>query len=219
LINDVSHSRRARYELTKAHRLTATVVIILFVGLTLVLNQPSVKEVDLDAGKALNALPSWLDLPLRAVGWYGSGIVWLIVVAAAALVPRMNRAVVVILAISMMSSWLIEAAVKNSVQRPRPIGVYDVVREAASGFSYPSGHAVRAFLGSYVLSSFRKELALPLFLVAGGVALSRIYLGVHYPTDVIGGALLGTLIGMLFANQVGRYIAAKLTVLAEKFKG
>ena len=92
-----------------------------------------------------------------------------------------------------------ETAVKDLVARPRP-ALPDPVA-SASGASFPSGHAA----GTAVLVVFLLVVGLPLVtpnlclplvglggLVIGAVGLSRVLLGVHYPSDVIGGAVLGT---------------------------
>ena len=86
---------------------------------------------------------------------------------------------------------------KNWVARPRPfVTLADVhlVGAADKSFSFPSGHAAVAFMAAVVLSKYFKRPAL-FFGIAALVALSRVYLGDHYPTDVISGAALGAIIG------------------------
>jgi undecaprenyl-diphosphatase len=57
--------------------------------------------------------------------------------------------------------------------------------------SFPSGHAASAFAFSYAIGRHLPALAVPLRLLAGGVAYSRVHTGVHYPGDVVIGAILG----------------------------
>lgn len=64
-------------------------------------------------------------------------------------------------------------------------------------FSFPSGHATSSFAAAYVLGKKRKRLRLLLYLLAALISFSRVYLGVHYPSDVIVGAVLGVLIGKI----------------------
>src|SRR5207248_6535143 len=61
--------------------------------------------------------------------------------------------------------------------------------------SMPSGHAMMAFAGAVVLAAVVPRLRWPLLVLAAGVAASRVYVGVHYPSDVLAGAVLGAAVG------------------------
>lgn len=86
---------------------------------------------------------------------------------------------------------------KNFFARPRPfMAIPDVclLGLAEKGFSFPSGHATTIFMAAAVLSGFFKKRWL-FFSFAVLVGFSRVYMGVHYPSDIIAGALLGLVIG------------------------
>ncbi len=108
-----------------------------------------------------------------------NGVLWF----GVAILARDRRAVRVVLA-----ALLANTAVKQVVRRPRP-SLPDLPPLAAtvSGLSYPSAHAATSFAaaGALALPSF------PLYAAAGAMALTRPYLGVHYPSDVLAGAALG----------------------------
>jgi membrane-associated phospholipid phosphatase len=76
--------------------------------------------------------------------------------------------------------------------------------EMPSSPSFPSGHAASAFAFSYAVGRHLPELAVPLGMLAGAVAYSRVHLGVHYPGDVVVGAIIGSGIAAMVAAVVDR---------------
>jgi undecaprenyl-diphosphatase len=63
--------------------------------------------------------------------------------------------------------------------------------------SFPSGHAATSFAAATVLTAAVPRLAPVWVLLAAAIAFSRVYVGVHYPLDIVGGAVVGTLIALL----------------------
>jgi undecaprenyl-diphosphatase len=121
----------------------------------------------------------------------------------------------------LVTNAVVIALLKLLVRRPRPFlvlpHVSPLVFEAPGGWSFPSGHAA----GSFSFAMFaalvllrgpeyrrhpmkRTALACFMLVAAGGVAASRVALGVHFPSDILVGALIGATVGTLWAR---RYLA------------
>ncbi len=101
-------------------------------------------------------------------------------------------------------AWVLSDGVgnilKNAIERPRPFLVMEDVRTLVghrSSFSFPSNHAATYTAGAAVLWYFFRYLRIPAMFVVLMVAISRVYIGVHYPSDVIGGAVLGIFIALI----------------------
>jgi undecaprenyl-diphosphatase len=89
--------------------------------------------------------------------------------------------------------------------RPRPIPLHPVVPYGWLYDSFPSGHTTAAFAFAAVLARERPRHAVAAFVFAALVGLSRIYIGVHYPSDVLAGAILGTAVGLGTCALIGRW--------------
>ena len=108
----------------------------------------------------------------------------------------------IILLAGLAVSFYITAFLKILIARPRPyVSLTNVILlgPAEKSYSFPSSHAVSAFIIASILSSHFKKYAL-FYALAAVIAFSRVYMGVHYPSDVIGGAVLGTLTGYLLVR-------------------
>jgi undecaprenyl-diphosphatase len=118
--------------------------------------------------------------------------------AAAALSRRLRLAAA--LASATLLKVALEDAAKKVVQRSRPAEtVPDVIlrgQSAAHGLSFPPGHAMVIFaIATLVAPYFRNRWRILAWALATAVCLSRVYLGAHFPLDVIAGAGLGMFIG------------------------
>jgi undecaprenyl-diphosphatase len=122
---------------------------------------------------------------------------------------RICAAVLIITII--ISDQVSSSIIKDYVARLRPCHVLSDVRllvPCGSGKSFPSSHAVNTFAAAVVLSHYYRKYIWLLFGIAATISFSRIYVGVHYPFDVIGGACFGLLVG---------YFVAFLSAKSEKF--
>jgi membrane-associated phospholipid phosphatase len=97
-----------------------------------------------------------------------------------------------------LATLLLNTAIKYTVRRARPVLEQELpsLTPVLSGRSYPSAHASTSFAGARALAAAGLP-GTPLRAVATAMALSRPYLGVHYPSDVLAGALLGDAVGRL----------------------
>jgi undecaprenyl-diphosphatase len=143
------------------------------------------------------------------------GAVWVTIGAAGALAdpdrrPRWARAAVVApVAVGL------NYAVKVAVGRERPlIDEHPPLGRAPSKLSFPSAHATSSLAGATALRRVEPRARLPLYALAGAICVSRPYLGMHYPSDVLAGAALGLAIGGLFPGVGTRTLEERLRDLA-----
>ena len=102
-----------------------------------------------------------------------------------------------------ISDQLSSSIIKPLVGRLRPCDVLDGVRllvDCGSGFSFPSSHAVNNFAGASLISFFYRKHRWWWLSFAAIVALTRPYVGVHYPSDIMVGSILGWCIGWCIAT-------------------
>jgi undecaprenyl-diphosphatase len=110
-----------------------------------------------------------------------------------------------------LSDWT-AMALKALIDRPRPPLRYPEPKTLVPlphDASFPSGHAATSFAAATMLSFAFPRFAPALYVVAAAVAFSRVYVGVHYPLDVLGGAALGVLVAMGLRALVNRRIQIK----------
>lgn len=101
-----------------------------------------------------------------------------------------------------MNDILLHQVIKPLVGRTRPCHVVEILKHVSNcsgSFSFPSNHAANAFVIASISGLYfkNKSLIMTLFALALIVALSRVYLGQHYPTDILAGAIFGSAVGFL----------------------
>jgi len=101
-----------------------------------------------------------------------------------------------------VSDQLSSFFIKHWVARIRPCNALLDARkliECSGSYSFPSSHAVNNFAAAVFFYRIYPDLKWVLFISAFLVALSRVYVGRHYPSDIVGGAIIGSALGYLFA--------------------
>ena len=128
-----------------------------------------------------------------------AGIIWIVMTIVFLLIPKMRKTGAVMAAALIIDLLLCNVILKNLVARTRPYDVNTGVQLLVSrlhDYSFPSGHTAAAFASVTALYlAGEKKLWKP--VLACLIGISRLYLYVHYPTDVLGGALAGAISGYL----------------------
>ena len=182
--------------------LAALLVLVLFRVLAVSVAQGITDEIDHEIRRSVNHLSSpALTTAMRRLTDLGSPLVLTPLTLAAAfgfLRVRRRRAAVLIV-VTMLGVVLLDSGLKLVFQRARPVPFFGL--PVPSSYSFPSGHALAAFCFFFTLAALlavrtrspvlRVLVALLAAAVVATVGLSRVYLGVHYPTDVIAGYAAG----------------------------
>lgn len=140
----------------------------------------------------------WLFRDLSRIGTLG--LVWVAIGIALALVWRRPWIAAWVVA-AVASADLLASLGKLLVHRHRPFE--HQIGPSERTHSFPSGHASTSFAGATMLAAFAPRLRVPLYALAVLIAFSRLYNGVHYPTDVLAGAVLGTLVAVVLRRMLG----------------
>jgi undecaprenyl-diphosphatase len=169
-----------------------------------------------------------LDQFMILVTQFGRELVWPVVILTLFIFGgALGKKAAIIMALAMITLIPVGMLSKEIVARPRPfIPETEVILAADSQYAYPSGHSMVVAAGAAVvlvlffkhsLGWKRKLLSIALAIEAAIVCFSRIYVGAHFPLDVVGGILLGVGISLLYVSQARR-IDSLYTIIAHALK-
>lgn len=135
-----------------------------------------------------------------------AGIIWIMLSIVLLLIPKTRKSGAVMVVALVVDVLLCNIVLKNLVARTRPYdvntGVHLLVAKLHD-YSFPSGHTVASFASVTALYlAGEKKLWKFALVLACLIAISRLYLYVHYPTDVLGGILFGVISGYLGYRKV-----------------
>ena len=134
------------------------------------------------------------------------GIIWLVLSGVLCVFPKYRKAGVTMLTALALDVLLCNVMLKPLVGRMRPFTVntgMELLINAPKDFSFPSGHTAASFAAAFALLFVKNKLWIPSMILASLIAFSRLYLYVHYPTDVLAGILLGLIVSVA-ANVICR---------------
>jgi undecaprenyl-diphosphatase len=122
------------------------------------------------------------------------GIIWIVIAGLLMLNKKYRNIGLMALGALILSTILGEGILKHVIQRIRPsadIPAVNLLISKPLSYSFPSGHTTSSFAAAGVLAKYFKDYAPEFFTLASLIAFSRLYLYVHYPTDVLAGIILG----------------------------
>ncbi len=146
-----------------------------------------------------------LDPVFEGLSLVGSfGLVWLLLAAVFALSSR-SPWLLVRVAVAILLAEVLSGLLKVAIGRERPPLAHpdpEPLVRVPSTHSFPSGHATVSFACATVLALALPRLAWAFVALAALIAFSRVYVGVHYPGDVLAGAILGAAIGAVVSRAL-----------------
>lgn len=170
-------------------------------SIKMIINQCN--KVDTDWCVKLNRLSKILFIQnfFNFISWLGNGKIWYVTIF---LIPCMSDSGILI-SLEMICFGLFGTTVykilKNKINRPRPYKINQSIYlggRILDQFSFPSGHTLHAIIFSLILIFYFPDLTEILFIFTLLIALSRVILGMHYPSDVFVGGMIGYIIFKLF---------------------
>ena len=140
-----------------------------------------------------------LDMLMPAITALGNGgLIWIALAGVLLLTPKHRKTGAAVLAGLVLEVICCNLVLKPLVARVRPCDVNTAVQLLVArpdDFSFPSGHTGASFAAVSALFVSRNRLWIPALILAVLISFSRLYLYVHYPTDVLAGVLLGVMTG------------------------
>lgn len=171
---------------------------------------------------AANLKCAFLDAIMPIITFLGdAGIFWIAIAVVLLFIPK-YRKVGLGMGVALILGLLVcNVTLKPLIARPRPydyllehFGVtIKLLIEAQHDFSFPSGHTIASFEAATVLMLHSRKIGIPALILAALIAFSRLYLYVHYPTDVLISVVLGIAFGLL-----GNCLVQKAFDLSKKRK-
>ena len=165
-----------------------------------------------------NLQSGFLDTVMPIITLFGEdGLFWIAWSILLILFPKTRKIGLGMGFAMAMGLLLCNVTLKPLIARPRPYDLQlaefgksiQLLIEAQHDFSFPSGHTIASFEAAVVLLKNSKKMGIPAMILAILVAFSRMYLYVHYPTDVLVSVVLGTILALI-GDWLASLVAPKL---------
>lgn len=129
-----------------------------------------------------------------------AGIFW-IAIGVVCLLPKKHRKMGLQILLTMLCTYILgNLVLKNVFARPRPCDIDTAIAMLISrphGHSFPSGHSMNGMTAAFAMFLNNKKFGIPALILATLIGFSRMYLFVHFPTDVVGGFVVGIIVALL----------------------
>ena len=135
------------------------------------------------------------------------GQIWIVLGIVLLIIPKTRKCGIAVLGSYVLSLMIGNEWLKDMIARPRPCAVDDTVTlivKKPSSFSCPSVHTYLAFSSAMAVFHYYKKAGIGVFIFAALVGFSRMYFFVHYPTDVLFGAVLGIVTAFVVCKLVDK---------------
>ena len=149
------------------------------------------------------------DFLMPIITMFGdAGIFWIACSVVMMVFPKTRKTGFAMGLALLMGLLLCNLTLKPLIARPRPYVFFTDIEmyltDGESDFSFPSGHTIASFEAATALLIGNKKLGIPAMILAVLIAFSRLYLCVHYPTDVLASVVLGVGLALLATFLVGK---------------
>lgn len=157
----------------------------------------------------------FLDALMPAVTFLGSGgTIWILAAIFLICFKKSRKTGIAVMLSLLIGLLLSTLLLKGIVARERPFNLPEgllssgelLIGVPSGRYSFPSGHAVSSFAAAAVIFMYNKKIGIPAIILAALIAFSRLYLYVHFPTDVLAGAVLGicfAIFSVFTVNKIG----------------
>ena len=136
------------------------------------------------------------------------GFIWIMIGIILLAQKKYRKVGIILLSALLLNLILGEVIIKNIVQRPRAFNSYpniNIIINPPDSYSFPSGHTASSFTAAFVIGYYLRNWKYEAYALAVLIAFSRLYLFVHYPTDIIFGILLGTISALITIKFAEKY--------------